>query len=70
MTRYTAVRLPIVFGSPTEGGLAGYFTNGTRYTTRNAKAAMMTLVRAGLARPTRPYAMANAIAKRPPSERP
>ena len=30
MVRYSAVRLAIVSGSPTDGGFAGYFTNGTR----------------------------------------
>ena len=44
----------MVAGSPTEGGLAGYFTNGTRNRTTNAAAASQYAVIRGLARPTRP----------------
>ena len=28
--KYSPVRIPIVDGSPIEGGLAGYFRSGTR----------------------------------------
>jgi len=33
---YSAVRRPMVDGSPTDGGLAGYLRNGTRNSTTNA----------------------------------
>src|SRR5438093_3443818 len=54
INRYSSVRAPIVSGLPTDGGLAGYFKKGTRNTTTNAPAASHIVVRAGLARPTRP----------------
>ncbi len=64
------VRLPIVSGSPMDGGLAGYLRNGTTYTATRAAAESRAAVARGVKRPIRPSAKQKPSAASPPSETP
>ena len=64
------MRVSIVSGSPTPGGFAGYFVNGTSVIVRNAPAPSSADRARGPNVPTRPYAQAKTSAKNPPSAAP
>src|SRR6266542_2334656 len=63
-------RRPMVSASPTAGGFAGYFRNGTRNTVTNPTAASVADVARAPARITRPWTRANSRAKMPPRAAP
>lgn len=52
--KYAAVRIPIVAGLPTDGGLAGYLREGTNATEINPKTAMHSASARGLETLKRP----------------
>ena len=54
MVKYSALRRPMVSGLPTEGGLAGYFRNGTTNTAPNPTTATSSDVPRAPSGPTRP----------------
>ncbi len=56
MAKKSCVRWPIVSGSPTAGGLAGYLIPGTRITARKAASASSADRPRGPMAPTRPEA--------------
>lgn len=70
MRKYSVVRLPIVSGSPIDGGLAGYLRNGTTYTASSAAPESRAAVARGVKRPIRPSAKQYARAAKPPSATP
>src|SRR5690606_4554045 len=63
ITTYRKVRLSMVSGSPTAGGLAGYFRNGTRMTATNAVPTAASTSSPSDRGPTRPRRPANTSAK-------
>jgi hypothetical protein len=64
------VRVPIVSGSPTEGGFAGYLMFGTITSVTNAPSASHADNARALNAPTRPYANANTNENSPPKAAP
>ena len=67
IAKYSLVRLPMVLGSPTAGGVAGYFRNGTSATATNPIPATSRVDPRAESRPRRPMTAAAASAVRPPS---
>src|SRR5260364_480252 len=59
MKKNRLVRSPIVSGTPTDGGLAGYLSAGTIVSAMNAAIASQADSARSLSLPTRPYAYAN-----------
>src|SRR5690606_27413785 len=70
IARYSRVRLVIVSGSPTAGGLAGYFRNGTTMSAAKAVPAAASARAPSDRGPTRPRSAAKASANIPPMARP
>ena len=64
------MRVPIVSGSPTDGGLAGYLIFGTITSVINAQSASHADNARTLNAPTRPYAYANTSENSPPNAAP
>src|SRR5690606_22687816 len=70
IARYSRVRLVIVSGSPTAGGLAGYFRNGTTMTAAKAVPAAARARPPSDRGPTRPRSAAKTSANTPPTASP
>ena len=67
MTTYSSVRMPMVSGRPTEGGLAGYLRFGTRKKAMKPASASSPDAARGPRTTARPLANANTRANRPPN---